>query len=494
MSQKKLLLIILDGWGVGPSGEHNAVYLADTSYFDSLFKKEPTSVLAASGREVGLIDGQIGSSEVGHMHIGSGRVIMQELTRIQTSLEDGSFYQNEALRAACEYVKNRHAKLHLVGLLSDGGVHSHIDHLFSLLELARDEQVPSVFVHAFLDGRDTPPASSVRYREKLARAMSDYPGAAVATLCGRYYAMDRNGDWELTQKAVDLLTGGKGREDQAFEEAVHASYKKKVFDEFVEPVVLDRRGFIEEGDSVICFNFRADRMRQLIQLLYSRIPDLRITTMIPYGADGVTAYPVFERDPVSNHLCELLSKEGVSCLKIAETQKYPHLTYFLNGTREKEYAGERRIMIDSKKVRSFDEAPQMSAPEITRAARAHLDRVQVIMINYANADMVGHTGNLSAGIAACECVDRELRLLVEEARRRGYDVIITADHGNAEEMYNPRDDSAHTAHTTNPVPFILLSDKRYRLQASGGLVNVAPTALSLMGMRAPREMAESLLR
>ena len=487
---KKFLLIILDGWGIGPKNEHNAIYRSRTPFFDSLWAKNPRSILTASGESVGLTEGQMGSSEVGHMHIGAGRVVMQELTRIGNSLEDGTFYTNELFIAACDYAKEHKSAVHLIGLLSDGGVHSHESHLHTLIKLASDQGDMPIYIHAFLDGRDTSPASALRYLTRL----EDNRGKAIlATLTGRYYAMDRNQDWHLTQRAVDLLVLGKGKKQNNFNDALRESYKAGVYDEFIEPIVLAEKALIRQNDSVICFNLRADRMRQLVTVLYKTVPDIRITTMIPYGLEKVQTHPAFIREALEHHLSQVLSESGVHHIKIAETQKYPHLTYFLNGTREEAYNGEERIMIPSKDVPTFDRAPEMSAVEITDSALSKLNKTPVIMVNYANADMVGHTGNLQAGIKAVECLDRQLHRLVEKARSAEYEVIVTADHGNAEEMYNITADSLHTAHTTNPVPFIVISDTRCQLKEKGSLTNVAPTALQLLGLQKPKEMVEGLI-
>ena len=455
---KKLLLIILDGWGIGPKNEHNAIYRSRTPFFDSLWAKNPRSILTASGESVGLTEGQMGSSEVGHMHIGAGRVVMQELTRIGNSLEDGTFYTNELFIAACDYAKEHKSAAHLIGLLSDGGVHSHESHLHTLIKLASDQGDMPIYIHAFLDGRDTSPASALRYLTRL----EDTRGKAIlATLTGRYYAMDRNKDWHLTQRGVDLLVLGKGKKQNNFNDALRESYKAGVYDEFIEPIVLAEKALIRQNDSVICFNLRADRMRQLVTVLYKTVPHIPITTIIPY--------------------------------RFIKTKKFPYLRYFLNGTREEAYNGEERIMIPSKDVPTFDRAPEMSAVEITDSALSKLNKTPVIMVNYANADMVGHTGNLQAGIKAVECLDRQLHRLVEKARSAEYEVIVTADHGNAEEMYDITADSVHTAHTTNPVPFIVISDTRCQLKEKGSLTNVAPTALQLLGLRKQKEMVEGLI-
>lgn len=494
----KLLLIILDGWGIGKPDRHNAIHLAKTPFFDMCWRrKNQISVLKASGESVGLVPGQMGSSEVGHMHIGAGRIVLQELTLINKCLDDGSFFENSAFLAICQYVKKHNSKLHLIGLLSDGGVHSHQDHLFALIELAQRQNIKKVYVHAFLDGRDTPPAASKRYLEAATKEAETH-NFAIATLCGRYYAMDRDNNWGLTQKAVVLLIKGEGQHFKNFKEAIAFNYQKKIFDEFIEPAVLDPHGQIKKQDAVICFNFRADRMRQLTQRLLEQVSNLFIATMIDYGVLGGVSSVAFERDVPCNHLCEVLSRNDIKCLKITETQKYPHLTYFFNGTREEPYLGEERIMVPSKKVKSFADAPEMSAREIADAILSNLSwsKWRVIMVNFANGDMVGHSGDIKAGIKACEFVDFCLQRVCESALRQNYQVIITADHGNVEEMYDAENDSVHTAHTLNPVPFILLNrqkDQKYKIKFCGSLANIAPTALELLGVEKPDEMDESLL-
>ncbi|MEK9165267.1 MAG: 2,3-bisphosphoglycerate-independent phosphoglycerate mutase [Patescibacteria group bacterium] len=493
----KLLLIILDGWGIGKPNKHNAIYLAKTLFFDKCWQmKSQISTLQAAGESVGLMPGQMGSSEVGHINIGTGRVVLQELTKINKSLKDNSFFKNQAFLKLCDYVKKHNSKLHLIGLLSDGGVHSHQDHLFALIKLAQRQNVKKVYVHAFLDGRDTPPASSKRYLE-AATKQAETHNFAIATLCGRYFAMDRDNNWELTQKAIDLLVGAKGSLFKGYIRAIELSYDRKIFDEFVEPIVLDPDGIVGQNDGVIFFNFRADRMRQLTQRLLEQVSNLFIATMIDYGIDGVS-FVAFERDVPRNHLCEVLSRNDIKYLKITETQKYPHLTYFFNGTREEPYPNEARIMIPSKKVKSFADAPEMSAREIADAILSNLSwsKWPVIMVNFANGDMVGHSGDIKAGIKACEFVDSCLQRVCESALRQNYQVIITADHGNVEEMYDAENDSVHTAHTLNPVPFILLNHQKvqkYKIKPCGSLANIAPTALELLGVERPKEMDQSLL-
>jgi len=502
----KLLLIILDGWGIGKLNEHNAVYLAKTPFFDHCLKVYPCSSLDASGPAVGLLKGQIGSSEVGHIHIGAGRLIQQELTKINLSLKNGSFYQNQTFLTACNFVKKYNTKLHLLGLLSDGGVHSHQDHLFALLRLAKLQKVKQVYVHIFLDGRDAPPASGLKYLKKLEQVIAGGRGStrqsinnqktkiSLATVCGRYYAMDRDNNLELTQKAINLMINGQGARFRNFAQAVKANYRQKIFDEFAEPAVLDQNGLISQNDAIICFNFRADRSRQLLNCLLEQNLDLFTATMTDYGLEKQKQIKIaFVQKAVKNHLCQILSENKIKVLKITETQKYPHLTYFFNGGRETAYPGEDRLMIPSKKVKNFAAIPEMSAREITKTVCSNLDKYPVIMVNFANGDMVGHSGDIQAGVKACECLDQCLKQLCQKAQAKNYQIIITSDHGNVEEMYDLKNDSIHTAHTTNPVPFILLASLNYKIKPRAGLANIAPAVLKILNLKKPQEMGEGLL-
>ncbi len=485
---KKLLLVVLDGWGVGPHNDHNAIFRADTPYLDRL---PSPSRLVASGEAVGLLPNQMGSSEVGHMHIGAGRVIRQELTRIHASISDKSFFNNPALLAACEHAKNSGTTLHLVGFVSDGGIHSHINHLFALIELARSQQVPRVAIHAILDGRDSPPQSALKYLNQLTVKIQKEQTGVISTLMGRFYA-DRNNHWDRTQVAIDALVKGIGHRSLSMVDAVSENHQRNIVDEFIEPTILAEGYAIKPEDSVVFYNFRADRMRQMVERLADTMPSLTITTMIPYGVvrDNITV--AFPRQVPSNHFSEVVSHAGLKQLKIAETQKYAHLTYFFNGTREEPYPGEDRIMVPSKSVTNFAQTPEMSAREITTAAISALDAYDVVTVNYANADMVGHTGNIDAAIVACTTIDECLQELVPAAHDHGYSIIITADHGNAEQMFDPLNNTRHTAHTINPVPLWLVAHTPRTLKPEGGLTNVAALALSLLGIAAPSEMDPSL--
>ncbi len=485
---KKLLLVILDGWGLGPDNDHNAIGRANTPYLDSL----PTpSRLVASGEAVGLLPNQMGSSEVGHMHIGAGRIIEQELTRIHHTIADRSFFQNPALLKACAQACEPGATLHLIGFLSDGGIHSHIEHLFALIELAHAQHVARVAIHAMLDGRDAPPQSALTYLNLLVVKMQKESTGVISTLMGRFYA-DRNSHSDRTQTAIDALVKGIGHRSVSMIDAVNTNHQKNIFDEFIEPTILAEGYAIQPGDSVIFFNFRADRMRQLVSKLSDTVTPLSITTMIPYGVEGNNISVAFPRHAPPHHLTEIISNAGLKQLKIAETQKYAHLTYFFNGTREEPYPGEDRLMIPSQDVVNFDQAPEMSARKITTTAISKLPDYSFIAINYANADMVGHTGNIDAAMRACSTIDQCLHDLVTAAQAQGFDTIITADHGNAEQMFDPINNSQHTAHTTNPVPLWLVSHTPHTLKPHGSLTNVTALALSLLEIPIPPEMNSSL--
>jgi len=489
----KLLLIILDGWGIGPKNEHNAINRAKTPYLDNLWRTYPHSGLKASGKAVGLLPGQIGSSEVGHMHLGAGRVIEQELTRLHKSMLNKSFYKNPAFTKAIQRAKKNNTALHLLGLLSDGGVHSHQKHLWALLKIAKDNGLRKVYIHVITDGRDTPPASAHTFIRELENKIKRLGVGSIATICGRYWAMDRDRNWHYTKKAVDLLTKGKGEKFSQALNAIETSHAKKIYDEFIEPTTIDSQGLIKNNDEIIFFNFRVDRMRQIVIALKKSLPKIHITTMTPYGVKIKNIAVAFDRFIPKNHLTEILSNNKIKQLKIAETQKYAHLTYFFNGTREKPYPLEDRIMVPSKKVITFDLAPKMSATEITQTILNNLNKYPVIIVNYANGDMVGHTGDIDAAILACKHVDLMLTKAVEEAKKFGYDVIITADHGNAEQMYDHKHSSRHTAHTNNPVPFILVTDKKIKLKSRGSLINVAPLILKMLKIPKPKEMGSSLI-
>jgi len=480
-------LVILDGWGCAPPGPGNAVELADTRVFDDLWARFPHTTLNASGEAVGLPEGQMGNSEVGHLTIGSGRVLDQDFQRVNRAIADGSFFDNPALVGAFERAKARGTNIHLLGLVSYGGVHSHIDHLRALLELARRQGLEErVFIHAFTDGRDVSPHSAVR-------DVAELPAEEIATVAGRYYAMDRDQRWDRTDRAFEAIVHGRPVWGQTPAEAVQASYDRDVTDEFIEPLAIEGRPRLGEGDAAIFFNFRPDRARQLAIKLLDAGFDL--TTMTRYRDDF--ACPLaFEEQDVAETMAEILAEHGVRQLHVAETEKYAHVTYFFNGGREDEWTGETRILVPSPRdVPSYDHKPEMSAREVAgRFCDEIGDGYAFAVVNFANPDMVGHTGAIPAVVEAVETTDACLRDVVEAVDRLGGVSLITADHGNAEQMLEADGTSPHTAHTTNPVPLVLTKEGM-TLQKDGELSDLMPTALDLLGFAQPLQMTgKSLLR
>jgi 2,3-bisphosphoglycerate-independent phosphoglycerate mutase len=480
-SQKLVVLVVLDGWGCAPPGPGNAVELADTPVFDALWARYPHAQLRASGAAVGLPDGQMGNSEVGHLTIGAGRIPYQDLVRITRAVEDGSLFANEALVGAFRRAKERGGSVHLLGLVSYGGVHSHIGHVRALLELARREGMAErTWLHAFTDGRDVSPTSA-------ARDLAELPTDRIATVCGRYYAMDRDKRWERTDRAfLAICLGGEPEADDPVA-AVEASYERGVTDEFVEPVAIRGRPRLLSGpDAAIFFNFRPDRARQLSQRLLEHGVDL--TTMTRYRQDF--PFPVaFGEQEVRDTLAEVLSRHGARQLHVAETEKYAHVTYFLNGGEEAEWEGETRILVPSPRdVPSYDHKPEMSARGVTDRLLAELgDGYRFAIVNYANPDMVGHTGSIEAVVRAVETVDGCLGRVVDATEGLGGVCLATADHGNAEQMLEPDGVSPHTAHTTNPVPLVLTLPGA-TLRTDGELQDLAPTVLDLLGLPVPAAM------
>ena len=479
-------LVILDGWGIAPPGPGNAVELADTPVFDALLERFPHTQLGASGEAVGLPPGQMGNSEVGHLTIGSGRVLLQDLMRVNVAVRDGSLFENPALLAAFERARARGGDVHLLGLVSYGGVHSHIDHLRALLELAeRQDMAERTWIHAFTDGRDVSPRAA-------AGDLAELPGERIATVCGRYYAMDREQRWERTERAVAAICRGEGEHADEPVEAVHASYARDVTDEFVEPIVLAGRPRLGADDAAVLFNFRPDRARQLSQRLGEAGLDL--TTMTRYRQDF--AFPVvFDEQRVRDTLAEALSRAGARQLHAAETEKYAHVTYFFNGGNEQEHDGEVRVLVNSPRdVPSYDFKPEMSAEELAARFEEQIGEAYgFAVINFANPDMVGHTGVIPAVVQAVETTDRCLGRVVEATHAAGGVCLIIADHGNAEKMLEDDGVSPHTAHTTNPVPAIL-TEPGSNLREGGELSDVAPTILSLLGFAQPLQMTgESLI-
>jgi 2,3-bisphosphoglycerate-independent phosphoglycerate mutase len=480
-------LVILDGWGCAPPGPGNAVELADTPVFDGLWARYPHTTLDASGKAVGLPDGQMGNSEVGHLTIGSGRVLDQDFQRVNRAIADGSFFDNPALVTAFERAKERGANVHLLGLVSYGGVHSHIDHLRALLELARRQGMEEqTFIHAFTDGRDVSPHSAVH-------DLAELPQEKIATVAGRYYAMDRDKRWDRTERALEAIVHGRPVWGQTPAEAVQASYDREVTDEFIEPVAIEGRPRLGEGDAAIFFNFRPDRARQLAIKLMDAGFDL--TTMTRYREDFACPV-VFEEQDVAETMAEVLAEHGARQLHVAETEKYAHVTYFFNGGREDEWTGETRILVPSPRdVPSYDHKPEMSAREV---ARRFCDEIgngyAFAVVNFANPDMVGHTGAIPAVVEAVETTDTCLDEVVEAVERLGGVSLITADHGNAEQMLEADGTSPHTAHTTNPVPLVLTKEGM-TLQKGGELSDLMPTALDLLDFAQPLQMTgKSLLR
>jgi len=471
--------VILDGWGLAPPGPGNAVELAETPVFDRLWAELPHSHLKASGEAVGLPPGQMGNSEVGHLTIGSGRVLFQDLMRVNVAIESGELFENPALVEAFQRAKARGTNVHLLGLVSYGGVHSHIDHLRALLELAeRQGMADRTWIHAFTDGRDVSPTSAVN-------DLAELPASRIATIVGRYYAMDRDQRWERTERALAALLHGEGLRAQDPVAAVQRSYDEAVTDEFIEPIVLEGRPRIEPGDVVIVFNFRPDRARQLTERLLASAFD--VVTMTRYR-DDFDCPVAFGEQEVPNTLAEVLADNGLRQLHVAETEKYAHVTYFFNGGREEEWPGELRVLVPSPRdVPSYDHKPEMSAREVTdrfvEALGAHDPAFAVL--NFANPDMVGHTGSIPAAIKAVETVDACLGRVVEAVENRGGACLVTADHGNAEQMLQP-DGSPHTAHTTNLVPLVLTGTNSSLFD--GELSDLAPAALELLGLEKPLQM------
>ncbi len=508
-----ITLIIMDGWGLNPRKDYNAIALANTPYFDYIWNNWPSATLEASGNAVGLPVGQMGNSEVGHMNLGAGRVVPQDLTYINNLIESGEFDQNEVLNKTIQHAIDNNSSLHLLGLLSDGGVHSHQEHLYALLQLAKSKNFDRVFVHALLDGRDTPPRSGATYLEQLDSQISRIGCGKIASIAGRYYSMDRDKRWDRTKLGYDAIVSGQGKQANSAGEAIQTSYDDDVGDEFVIPVVLvDDQGqpvaTIEDHDAVIFFNFRADRARQMTQALTEpdfdgferpggRLQDLKMATFMHYY-DGQKPEYAFEIPEPTNGLAETLSKYGKRQFHSAETEKYAHVTYFFNGGREEPFEGEDRELIPSPKVATYDLQPEMSAYGITEAVVEAItsNQYDFVLVNFANPDMVGHTGFLDKAIIAAETVDECVRRVVEATVKMGGVALVTADHGNSDQMLDYDTGKPHTAHTTNLVPFIYVAEQKpdWRF-ANGVLGNVAPTVLELMGLEQPSEMtSHSLIR
>ena len=505
MEKKLAMLMILDGFGINENEKGNAIAKAKTPNIDKLMKTCPTTKIYTSGLKVGLPDGQMGNSEVGHTNIGAGRIVYQELTRITKSIEDGDFFSNSELVGAIENCKKNHSKLHVMGLLSDGGVHSHVRHLYAILELAKRKDFEDVYVHCFLDGRDTPPASAEGYIVKLEEKMKEKNIGKIASLSGRFYAMDRDKRWERVQKAYDALVNGIGEKYASATQAIEDSYQKEIFDEFVLPTLICNNdepiATIGANDSVVFFNFRPDRAREITRSLVDKeftgferkyFP-LYYVCFTNYDDTIENVHIVFKKDEIKNTFGEIISKKGLTQLRIAETEKYAHVTFFFNGGEEKQYKGEDRILIPSPKVETYDLKPEMSAIEVTDKVVEAIEsqKYDCIILNYANPDMVGHTGSLEAAIKAIETIDTCVGRVVEAIEKVNGVVLITADHGNSEQMIDYTTGEPHTAHTTNPVPLILVGKKA--TLKSGRLADLAPTMLDIMGIEKPAEMTGTSL-
>ena len=500
--KKPTALIILDGYGIAKDKKQSAIDAAATPVMDSLMAKYPHNIIHASGMDVGLPDGQMGNSEVGHTNIGAGRIVYQELTRITKSIGDGDFFENEAFLSAVENIKKTGGALHLWGLLSDGGVHSHNTHMYALLELAKQQGVKDVYVHCFLDGRDVGPTTGADYVKELEDKMKEIGVGKIATVMGRYYAMDRDNRWERVQKAYDAMVKGEGVQADDAETAVRDSYKNDVTDEFVLPTVIAGAAKIKAGDSVIFYNFRPDRAREITRTIVDEAFDGFARQYFPVYFVCMTQYDklmpnvevAFKPTKLINTFGEYISGKGLTQLRIAETEKYAHVTFFFNGGIEKEYPGEDRALIASPKVATYDLKPEMSAYEVTEEAvkRIESGKYDVIVLNFANCDMVGHTGVFEAAEAAVAAVDTCLGRVLDAIEKMGGCALVTADHGTADEMF---DDGGNvvTAHSTNPVPMVMVGFEA-GLKSEGRLADIAPTLLDMMGLEKPAEMTgESML-
>lgn len=503
MAKKPIALIIMDGYGINKSSEGNAIAAAKKPRLDGFFAKYPNTQLSASGLDVGLPDGQMGNSEVGHTNIGAGRVVYQMLVKITKDINEGKINDIKALSDAMDAAKENGKALHLMGLLSNGGVHSHNEHLYGLLRMAKKKGLEKVYVHTFLDGRDVPPTSGADFMAELQKEIDEIGAGSIATIMGRFYAMDRDNAWDRVEKAYNAIVKGEGIQETDAVEAVKNSYANDVTDEFVIPTVVDKNGMVKEGDSVIFFNFRPDRARQITRTFVD--PDftgfdrayfpVNFVCMTQYDESMPNVTVAYPPESLEMTFGEYISKKGLTQLRIAETQKYAHVTFFFNGGEEKQFDGEERILIKSPDVATFDMKPEMSAYEVTDAVvdAINSDKFDVIILNYANCDMVGHTGIMDAAIKAVEAVDECVGRMVDAILAKGGQAIITADHGNADCLIDPETKAPFTAHTTNPVPMILIGAGDVKLK-NGRLCDLCPTMLDLMGLEKPEAMTgESLI-
>ena len=506
MAAKKVILVIMDGWGLGKVASADAIQNAKTPFVSSLYSKYPTTTLITCGEVVGLPDGQMGNSEVGHLNLGAGRIVYQELQRINVAVRDRSFAKNEVLLNAIRFAKNNNKPIHLLGLVSNGGVHSHINHLKAIIDVCKNENLSDVFIHAFTDGRDCDPKSGLGFITELQGHLNNSVGK-IASVSGRYYAMDRDKRWERIKLAYDALVNGIGEKATDAIAAVENSYAKNITDEFIKPTVIvaeDQQPLatIKDGDVAICFNFRTDRCREITQVLTQmdmadhsmKKLSLHYTTMTEYDQTYSNVNVVFETDNLNNTLGEILQQHGLKQIRIAETEKYPHVTFFFSGGREKPFDGEKRIMIASPKVATYDLKPEMSAYEVTEALLPEIKNktADFICLNYANADMVGHTGIWEAAIKAVETVDQCVAKVVTTGLENGYTIFLTADHGNSDYMIN-EDGSPNTAHTMNPVPFFIIDNEWKGKIKAGKLGDLAPTILTMMQLPIPNEMTGEVL-
>lgn len=502
----KAILIIMDGWGLGKVASSDAIRQAKTPFVSSLYNKYPNTTLVTWGEQVGLPEGQMGNSEVGHLNLGAGRIVYQELQRINVAIKDGSFNKNETLLNAIRYAKSNDKPLHLLGLVSDGGVHSHTNHLKAIVDLCKAEGLSNVFIHAFTDGRDTDPKSGLGYLKNLQEHLNKTVGK-IATVSGRYYAMDRDKRWERIKLAYDAMVNGIGEKATDGLAAIEQSYAKNITDEFIRPTVIFNEGqqplaTIKDGDVAICFNFRTDRCREITEVLTQNDNhefnmhklNLHYTTMTLYDHKFQNVHVIFENDNLNNTLGEIIAQHGLKQIRIAETEKYPHVSFFFSGGREQPFEGETRIMVPSPKVATYDLQPEMSAVGLTDKLVPEIEKesADFICLNYANTDMVGHTGIFGAAIKAAETVDTCVNRVVTAALEHGYTVFLTADHGNADYMIN-EDGTPNTAHTMNPVPLFVISNNWRGTLKSGKLADIAPTILTVMGLSIPKEMTGEIL-
>ncbi len=507
MKMNKTFLIIMDGWGLGSKPASDAILAANTPFVDALYTQYPHSTLVTCGEAVGLPEGQMGNSEVGHLNLGAGRVVYQELQRINVAIKTGELQQNPTLQETFKYCIEQDKPLHLIGLVSEGGVHSSLAHLVALVHYATEAGLPKIYIHAFTDGRDTDPKSALAYLQSLQEQISDTP-AQVVSICGRYFAMDRDKRWERVQKAYDAMVYGRGIKSQNLLQSVQDSYDNQITDEFIEPIILsDEMGspvtVINENDAVLCFNFRTDRCREITEVLTQiAIPEFHMTplaikyvTMTEYDAGFKNVDVLFHKDNLSQTLGEVIAANGLKQIRIAETEKYPHVSFFFSGGRELPFEGESRILIPSpKSVATYDLKPEMSANEITAAILPEVrnETADFICLNFANADMVGHTGVWEAAIKAAETVDFCISKIVPEALEHDYTIFLTGDHGNSDYLIN-EDGSPNTAHSLNPVPLIVISNDYKGVVRPGKLGDIAPTILKRMGLAVPEAMTGEVL-